>query len=102
MYRDTMFSKVKSKRGNTCAQVFATAEGWTRAYPMQKKLQAQKALWLLLQWEGVPNTMVMDGLKEQVLGLFCHQCREAGSHVKQTEPHTPWSNAAKGAIQELK
>ena len=23
-------------------------------------------------------------------------------HVKQTEPHTPWSNACEGAIRELK
>jgi hypothetical protein len=74
MYIDTIFSKIKSKRGNTCAQVFATTEGWTHAYLMQKKLQAHEALSLLLQQEGVPNMMVMDGSKEQVLGLFCHKC----------------------------
>jgi hypothetical protein len=102
MYTDMMFSKIKSKHGNTCAQVFATAEGWTRAYPMQKKLQAHEAPSLLLQWEGVPNMMVMNGSKEQILSFFCHKCQQAGSHVKQTEPHTPWSNAVEGAIQELK
>jgi hypothetical protein len=64
--------------------------------------QAHKALWLLLQQEGVPNTMVMDGSKEKVLGLFQHKCRQAGLHGKQTEPHSPWSNAAEGAIRELK
>jgi hypothetical protein len=69
---------------------------------MQKKSQAHKALSLLLKREGAPNTMVMDGSKEQVLNLFHHKCQQAGLHVKQTEPHTPWSNAAEVAIRELK
>jgi hypothetical protein len=96
MYTDTMFSKIKSMQW-----LFATAEGWTHAYPMQKELQAHEAPSLLLQREGVPNTMVMDSSKEQVLSLFSHKCRQAGSHVKQPEPHTPWSNAVEGAIREL-
>jgi len=102
MFTDTMFSNVKSKRQNTCAQVFCTAEGWTRAYAMQKKSQAHEALSLLHQREGVPNVMIMDGSKEQVMGQFRHKCRQAGSHVKQTEPYSAWQNAAEGAIRELK
>jgi hypothetical protein len=43
MFTNTMFSKVKSKRGNTCAQVFWTAEEWTRVYPMKKKSEAHEA-----------------------------------------------------------
>jgi hypothetical protein len=81
MLTDTMFSKVKSKCSDTCTQVFLTAEGWTSVYPM-KKSEAHKALLLLYQQEGIPNFMVMDGLKEQLLGNFCHKCRQAGSHVK--------------------
>ena len=46
--------------------------------------------------------MVMDGAKEQVMGMFRRKCREAGIWVKQTEPYTPWSNAAEAAIRELK
>jgi hypothetical protein len=46
--------------------------------------------------------MVMDGSKEQILGKFCHKCRQAGLHVKQTKPYTPWLNAMEGAIHELK
>ncbi len=46
--------------------------------------------------------MIMDGVKEQVMGMFRHKCREAGIHVKQTEPYTPWSNATESAIRELK
>lgn len=102
MFTDTMFSKIKSKRGNTCAQVFATADGWTRAYPMRKKSQAHEALSLLFQREGVPNVMIMDGAKEQIMGQFRHKCRQAGSHVKQTEPYSAWQNASEGAIREMK
>ena len=42
--------------------------------------------------------MIMDGSREQVMGQF----RKKGSHVKQTEPHSQWSNAAEGSIRELK
>jgi hypothetical protein len=102
MFTNTMFSKVKSKHGNTCAQVFLTAEGWARVYPMKKKSEAHEALSLLHQQEGVPNIMVMDSSKEQLLGKFGHKCRQAGSHVKQTKPYTPWLNAVEGVIREVK
>ncbi|KAI2489517.1 hypothetical protein MHU86_25076 [Fragilaria crotonensis] len=69
---------------------------------MRKKSEAHEGLSLLFQWEGVPNTLIMDGAKEQLLGQFRKKCREAGARVKQTEPHTPWSNAAESAIRELK
>jgi len=85
MFTDTMSSKTKSYRGNKCAQVFATANGWTRAFPMERKSDAHDALSLLHQRVGVPNTMIMDGAKEQVLGKFRRECRQAGSYVKQLE-----------------
>lgn len=57
---------------------------------------------LLLQHDGVPSTMVMDGAKEQLQGEFhCKfhcKCHEANCHVKQIEPHSPWQNAVEGAI----
>ena len=69
---------------------------------MGKKSEAHEGLSLLFQREGVPNTMIMDNAREQTMGLFRRKCREAGVHVKQTEPHSPWSNAAEAAIRELK
>ena len=41
------------------------------------------------------------GAREQTMSEFWKKSQEAGVHVKQTEPHTPWSNAAKSAIREL-
>ncbi|KAI2500399.1 Reverse transcriptase (RNA-dependent DNA polymerase) [Fragilaria crotonensis] len=101
-FTDTLISNTPSRRNNRYAQIFATADGWCRAYPIEKKSQAHEGLSLLFQREGVPNTMIMDGAREQTMGLFRKKCREAGVHVKQTEPHTPWSNAAEAAIRELK
>ena len=81
MYTDTMFSNVKSKAGNTCAQVYATSNGWTRAFPMESKGQAHESLSLLSQRDGVPNTMIMDGSLEQTKGLFRKKCHDNGTHV---------------------
>jgi hypothetical protein len=45
----------------------------------------------------------MDGSsKEQTLGDFRKKARNAGIHIKQTEPHTQKSNHAEAAIKELK
>ena len=100
LFTDTLFLKQPSLQGNKCAQVFSTKNGWVCAYLMKKKSEAHDALSLLFQHEGVPNIMVMDGALEQVQGEFCHKCRQAAVHVKQTEPHMPWSNAAESAIQQ--
>ena len=44
----------------------------------------------------------MDGAREQVMGEFRHKARQADCCVKQTEPYSPWQNAAEGTIRELK
>ena len=101
-FTDTLISNTASARGNKYAQIFATPDGWCRAYPMRKKSQAHEGLSLMFQREGVPNTLIMDNAKEQLLGEFRRKCREVGARVKQTEPYSPWSNAAEAAIRELK
>jgi hypothetical protein len=55
---------------------------------MKKEKEAHEALSLLFHRDGVPNVMVMDGAKAQV--------------IKQTEPHTQSSNMGEGAVRELK
>jgi hypothetical protein len=99
---DTMFSNSKSRKGNKASQVFCTADRWTRAFPMAKEKNALEALSLMFHRDGVPYVMVMDGAKAQIQGDLRTKLREAGCHIKQTEPHTPKSNAAEGSIRELK
>jgi hypothetical protein len=44
----------------------------------------------------------MDGAKEQTIGDFRRKCREAGCHIRQTEPHSPWMNMAEIGVRELR
>ena len=99
---DTLLSETASRRNNMHAQIFATADGWCRAYPMKHKAEAHEGISLLFQRDGVPDLMIMDGALEQVKGTVRKKSREAGVHVKQTEPHSPLSNATEAAIRELK
>jgi hypothetical protein len=101
-FTETMLSNSKSRQGNKTAQVFCTANGWTRAFPMAKEKDAHEALSLLFHRDGVPNIMVMDGAKAQIQGDLWWRLREAGFYIKHMEPHTPKSNAAEGSIRELK
>ena len=102
MFTDTAKSAVTSKRGNKYMQFFSLPYGWVRTFPMPKKSCAHEALSVLFKRDGVPSTMVMDGSKEQTQGEFKRKCRESGCHIKQTEPHSPWSNSCEVAIKEVK
>ena len=62
LYTNTLESGTASHRGNNYAQVFAH-----RNTPMKTKGQENEALSLLFAQEGVPNKMIMDGLKEQTI-----------------------------------
>jgi hypothetical protein len=46
--------------------------------------------------------MVMDGAKAQTEGQFRSKLRDAGCHIKQTEPHKQSSNMGEGGVRELK
>ena len=102
LFTDTLIAGTVSKRGNKNTQVFATWNGWTRAYPMKRKGEAHEALSLLFQREGVPPVMIVDGSKEQTSNEFRRKLKEADCHLRQTEPYSPWMQAAEGAIRELK
>ncbi len=71
-------------------------------YPINTKGEAHKVLSLMFQCEGIPPSMVMDGSKEQTLGKFCWKLVDAHCQLKQTEPYSPWQNAADQEIKELK
>jgi hypothetical protein len=101
-FTDTMFWNSKSRKGKKAAQVFCNAKILTRAFPMAKEKDAHEALSIIFHRDGVPNDMVMDGYKAQIQGGFRWKLREAGCHIKQTEPHTPKSNVAEVSIRILR
>jgi hypothetical protein len=64
-FTDTLFAATPSRNGNKCAQAYSTSFGWAQAHPMTRKGEAHETLSLLFHRDGVPPTMVFDGLKEQ-------------------------------------
>jgi hypothetical protein len=102
MDTDTMYSTIFSRQMNKAAQIFTTDFGFVRVFPMKKENEAHEALSLIFHRDGVPYVMVMDGAKAQVEGGFTRKMRDAGCHIKQTEPHTQSSNMGEGAGRELK
>jgi hypothetical protein len=52
--------------------------------------------------DGFTTVMVMDGSKTQTEGKFRRKLRDAGCHIKQTDPHTQSSNMGEGGMRELK
>jgi hypothetical protein len=69
---------------------------------MKLESEAHEAISLLFHRDGVTNVMVMDGAKAQTEGDFRWKLRDAGCHVKQTEPYTQSSNMGECGVRELK
>jgi hypothetical protein len=101
-FADTLFAGTPSRSGNTCAQAYSTSFGWAKAHPMTRKGEAHEILSLLFHCNGVPPAMVFDGSKKQCKGDFKRKLHEADCHARQTEPYSPWQQAAEGCICELK
>jgi hypothetical protein len=97
-----MFANIKSRQGNKCAQVFATHFGWVFVVPLTTKGDAHDALSIFLRRYGAPPAMIVDGSKEQIGKTFRRKLQEADTHLRQTEPYSPWQQAAEGAIREVK
>ena len=97
-----IFASTVPRKGNRCAQVYATDFGWARAFPMASRSEAHETLSLLFVRDGVPLTCICDNAKELVQGKFHQKLKEAACHLKQLEPYTPRSNTAEREIKELK
>ncbi len=66
---DMLFAGTPSHSGNKCAQAYSRSFGWARAHPMRKD-ESHETLSLLFHCDGVPPTMVFDGLNKQCQGDF--------------------------------
>ena len=64
-HTDTMFSRTKSLKGNTCAQVYTDGEGFVWVDPIASKSEAGEMLQRLVEDAGIPNRLAYDGSKEQ-------------------------------------
>ena len=88
VFSDTVFASTVSKRGNRCAQVYATDFGWTKAFPMASRDEAHETLSLLFVRDGVALTCIYNNTKELVQGKFHQKLKEAACHLKQLELYT--------------
>ena len=62
-YVDTLLSKVKSKLGNTCANVYTQGK-FTRVVPMTSRKDAGKSLVDFTDDVGIPERLITDGATE--------------------------------------
>jgi hypothetical protein len=67
-YSDTLFPRVTSLRGNTCAQLFCTSDGYAKVYLMKLKLEAGSNLNDLCSNVGIPSRLFTDNSGEETGG----------------------------------
>lgn len=68
IFTDTFFAtskRVKSTRGNTCAQLFVTDSTYVHIYPMKKKSEVLTAIQNFAKEIGAPRSMICDPSRVQ-------------------------------------
>ena len=95
-YSDTMFAKVRSTRGFTCAQIYGNKFGYIKAYPMdgKDKQNIGDTLSLIIQEVGVMQKLHVDNAKEMVgrKTPFFKRARKEGIDLTTIEPLRPDEN----------
>jgi len=103
-FTDTLFSKVVSIQGNTCAQVF-TNGNFTTVHPLDSKSKVAQALTEFADDVGIPDSLLSDGAPE-VIGPktdFMKEVNRLKIRLKRSEAGRSNQNyAAEREIGELK
>jgi hypothetical protein len=101
VYSDTWFARVKSLRGNTCAQVYGTDFHFVKAVAMESKKDAYYSLEEFFRLCWIPAALIPDNAKELTQGIFAKTAKRFSCPILPAESYTPDANAAKDAIREL-
>jgi hypothetical protein len=103
-FTDTLFSKVISIQGNTCAQVF-TNGSFTTVHPLDSKAKVAQALTEFADDVGIPDSLLSDGAPE-IVGPrtdFMKEVNRLKIRLKRSEVGRSNQNyAAEREIGELK
>ena len=67
-----MFAIAVFRKGNKCAQVYATDFGLARAFPIASRSEAHETLLLLFAWDGILLACSCNNARELLQGKF-HQ-----------------------------
>ena len=70
LFSDTMFASTVSRKGNRCAQVYATYFGWAIAFPWALTSEAHETFLLLFARNGVPPACIFHDAKVMIHGKF--------------------------------
>ena len=101
-YTDTLFFGIKTRRGNTCAQVYANRAGYVRIYNLPSKAHAHESLSNFVHEVGIPSSLHSDGAKELIQGEFMRKMKKYEIYNTVNEPYSPWQNLAERMIGNIK
>ncbi len=103
-FTDTFFvtSRGKSKRGNTCMQLFVSDKGFVFVFPMRARSEFKTALQVFAKEVGAPKALIVDPAGEQTSYDVRHFCHQIGTTLCVLEEHTQWANKAELYIGLLK
>ena len=101
---DTLDGRHKSLDGNRYAQVFATKDLFSAAYPMQSKSMAGEGLRQFIREYGRPEHLTFDGSQEQCgkKTEFMKNIRKYAIDHHVSERYRPNHNPVEGVIRELR
>ena len=103
-FTDTFFAgkKLRSTRGNTCAQLFVTDKGFLFVVPMRTRGDVLHALKAFVRAVGAPEAFVLDPSGEQTSQKVKGFVSEIGTALRVLETNTQWANRAELYIGLLK
>ena len=105
-YCDTMFSKVRSTRGYTCAQISGNKFGYIKAYPMDgnDKQNVGDSLSMVIQDVGVMQKIHVDNAREMVgrKTPFFKRARKEGGNLTTIKPLRPDENYGEQLVGRAK
>mmetsp|Transcript_10819 Transcript_10819/g.15255 ORF Transcript_10819/g.15255 Transcript_10819/m.15255 type:complete len:529 (+) Transcript_10819:911-2497(+) len=101
-FTDTFFSKVKSLRGFTCAQVYVSDKGFLDIYLMKRRGEFKQSLHQFCKETGVLIALVCDPSGGQTSNEVKPFCNQVGTTLRVLEESTQWANRDKLYIGFLK
>jgi hypothetical protein len=103
IYSDTMFSKAKSLKQNTVAQVYTDSQGYALFYPLKSKALAWMTVKsVVTDMNAIPEMIVTDGAMEETGGQWKKEMQHYRIKQRFAEPYSQWQNRAEGKIWEIK
>jgi hypothetical protein len=97
-----LFPRITSLRGNTCAQLLCTTDGYYKVYTTKLKYDEGSKLNQICSSVGIPARIFTDNAGEETGGEWETVRREHIIPQRYTEPHTPWQNKAELEIGKEK